>query len=149
MFSILLMEVNLHEQGGENRGPQASKTTTMAATKFLAATVRDMDTVGHYGSRRFALLLPMIGLADAIRAAERLREGFAQYFPSVQDEQPRLKLSIGVLQVTEKDDSISLLQRAEATLDAANRQGSHRTYYHDGERCAPITAMMETISSPA
>ena len=104
-----------------------------------------MDIVGHYAPGCFALLLPTAGLADAIRVAERLREGFAQYSSSAQGEQPRLTLSVGVVQVTEKDDSISLLKRAEAALDAADRRGGNRAYYHDGERCAPITAMLETM----
>ena len=62
-----------------------------------------------------------------------------------QGKQARRTLSVGVVQVTEKDDSISLLQRAEAALDAADRRGGDRAYYHDGERCAPVTAMLETM----
>lgn len=144
-FSVVLMEVNQYEQGGENRGQRAREAATLAANRFLAATVREMDTVGYYGPGCFALLLPTAGLADAIRVAERLREGFSEYSPSAQGEQPRLTLSVGVVQVTEKDDSISLLKRAEAALDAADRRGGNRAYYHDGERCAPITAMLETM----
>ncbi len=82
---------------------------------------------------------------DGYELAERLREGFSQYDPSGQGEQPRLTLSVGVVQVTENDDSVSLLRRAEAALDAADRRGGNRAYYHDGERCAPITAMLETM----
>ena len=144
-FSVVLIEVNQYEQGGEHRGQRAREAATLAATRFLAATVREMDIVGHYAPGCFALLLPTAGLADAIRVAERLREGFSEYSPSAQGEQPRLTLSVGVVQVTEKDDSISLLKRAEAALDAADRRGGNRAYYHDGERCAPITAMLETM----
>lgn len=144
-FSVVLMEVNQYEQGGENRGQQAREAATLAANRFLAATVREMDVVGHYAPGCFGLLLPTAGLADAIRVAERLREGFSQYSLPVPDELPRLTLSVGVVQITEKDDSISLLKRAEAALDAADRRGGNRAYYHDGERCAPITAMLETM----
>ena len=62
-----------------------------------------------------------------------------------QGEPPRLTLSVGVVQVTEKDDSVSVLKRAETALDAADRRGGDRAYYHDGNRCAPITAMLETM----
>jgi GGDEF domain-containing protein len=77
--------------------------------------------------------------------AERLREGFSHYSPWSQGEQPGLTLSVGVVQVMEEEDSVSLLKRAEAALDAADRRGGNRAYYHDGERCAPITAMLETM----
>jgi GGDEF domain-containing protein len=89
--------------------------------------------------------LPTAGLADAIRLAERLREGFGGYTFSSQGEKPRLTMSVGVSQVTEKDDSILLLERAEAAMAAADRRGGNRAYYHDGEHCAPIAEMLETM----
>ena len=136
-FSVVLIEVDQYEQGGKHGGQQAREFATLAARQFLAATVREMDVVGHYGPGCFALLLPTAGLADAIRVAERLREEFSQYSPSAQGDQPKLTLSVGVVQVAEKDDSISLLKRAEAALDAADRRGGNRAYYHDGDRrCA-------------
>ena len=144
-FSVVLIEVNQCQQGEEPCGQRARDAAMLATNNFLAAVVREMDIVGHYAPGCFALLLPTAGLADAIRAAERLREGFAQHSSSAEGEQPRLTLSVGVVQVTEKDDSISLLKRAETALDAADRGGGNRAYYHDGQRCAPITAMLETM----
>ena len=144
-FSIVLIEVDQYDEGGGHAGQQAREFASVVATRFLDATLREMDIAGSYAPGSFALLLPTAGLADAIRVAERLREGFAQYVPSEQGEPPRFTLSVGVVQVAEKDDSISLLTRAEAALNAANRRGGNRAYYHDGERCAPITAMLETM----
>ena len=53
-FSVVLIEVNQYEQGGTHRGQQAREAATRAATRFLAATVREMDTVGHYAPGCFA-----------------------------------------------------------------------------------------------
>jgi diguanylate cyclase len=144
-FSIALIEVNQCDESDTDRGQQSRKFVTRAATRFLVATIREMDAIGQYAPGCFALLLPTAGLTDAIRVAERLRDGFSQYIPSAQGGQPRLTLSVGVVQITEKDDSVSVLKRAEAALDAADRRGGDRAYYHDGERCAPITAMLETM----
>jgi diguanylate cyclase len=144
-FSVVLMEVNQFDQGGADQGRQTREFALQVATRLFAATIREMDTVGHYAPGCFALLLPTAGLADAIRVAERLREGFSQCSLSAQGSQARLTLSVGVVQVTQRDDSISLLKRAEAALDAADRRGGDRAYYHDGDRCAPITAMLETM----
>jgi diguanylate cyclase len=144
-FSVVLLEVNQYDCGGAAQGRQTREFAMGVASRFFAATIREMDTVGHYAPGCFALLLPTAGLADAIRVAERLREGFSQCSLAAQGEPARLTLSVGVVQVGEKDDSISLLKRAEAALDAADRRGGDRAYYHDGERCAPITAMLETM----
>ena len=144
-FSVILLEVNHYDQGAEQHDRRARELARLAATRYLSATVREMDTVGQYAPGCFALLLPTAALVDAIRVAERLREGFSQYNAGEQGERPKLTVSVGVVQVMETDDSISLLKRADTALDAADRRGGHRSSCHDGERCAPITAMLEAI----
>jgi diguanylate cyclase len=144
-FSIILIEVNPSDQNSEDVDLSTREFAAISVIKFLTTTVREMDVVGHYAPGCFALLLPTASLADAIRAAERLREGFSQYYLSSQGKQPSLTLSIGVAQVLEMDDSITLLKRAESALDSAHRRSNNQTYYHDGKRCAPLTAMLETI----
>jgi diguanylate cyclase len=143
LFSVILIEVNQRDESG--CGQRALGIATRAAAKFLAATIREMDVVGSYAPGCFGLLLPTATLVDAIQVAERLREGFSRYRSPAQAAPPGLTLSVGVVQVMEADDSISLLKRAEAALDTADRQGGNRAYYHDGERCAPITTMLETV----
>ena len=145
VFSVVLIEVNQYDHGEGQPGHLSRQTTTALITKFLGATVREMDIVGNYGPGCFALLLPTAGLIDGIRVAERLREEFSRYSTAGRVDQPKLTLSVGVVQIQEKDDSVSVLKRAEAALDAADRRGGNRAYYHDGERCAPITAMLETM----
>jgi diguanylate cyclase len=144
-FSVVLAEVDQYEQCEKFRGQKARELAARAAAAYLASTVRDMDMVGQYAPGCFAMLLPTAGLANAIQVAERLREGFSHYTLWPQGEQLGLTMSIGVAQVIEDEDSVSLLRRAEAALDAADRRGGNRAYYHDGERCAPITAMLETL----
>jgi len=144
-FSIVLIEVSQYDEDEKHGGQLSNELATLTAAKYLTTTVRGMDVVGHYAPGCFGLLLPMAGLIDSIRVAERLREEFSQYILSTQGEQPRLTLSIGVVQVMEMDEFISLMKRAEEALDTAVRRGSNRTYYHDGKRCAPITAMLETM----
>ena len=135
-FSVVLIEVDQYAQGAGHRGSEQRAAMMRKTTHFLAATVREMDTVGYYAPGCFALLLPTAGLADAIGVEERLREDFARCSPAAEGEQPKLTLSVGVAQVMERDDTISLLKRAEAASDAAERRGGNRVYCHDGERCA-------------
>jgi diguanylate cyclase (GGDEF)-like protein len=103
-----------------------------------------MESVGQYGPGCFALLLPTAELANAVKVAERLRKRFSECSPPSQLEHQMLTLNVGVAQIMEQDDSISLLKRAEVALDAANRRGNNLACYHDGESCAPIPAMLET-----
>ena len=139
MFSVALLQVDQFPQAGKQSGQQLREAATRLATGFLTTTIRETDSVGCYGPGCFALLLPTAKLTDAIGVAERLREGFSQYHPSTQDKHFKLTFSVGVVQVMDKDDFNLLFQRAEAALDAANRGGGNRAYYHDGERCCSAT----------
>jgi diguanylate cyclase len=139
-FSVILIEIQLFNQETGQQDQLARDRAKLAATRFLTATVREMDALGHYSPGCFAMLLPTAGIADALRVAERLREGFCQYNAAAQGDQPKLTVNVGVVQVMQADDTISLLKRAEAALDAARRHGGDRAYCHDGESCTPVAA---------
>ena len=141
-FSIILAEVNPYETVGTKlQGP-----LMRAAARLTAGVVRDMDLSADYGPGCFGLLLPTARLADAIRVAERLREEGERCRIRSAAGAVALSLSVGVVQTTEGDDSMSLLTRAETALDAADRHGGNSTYFHDGQRCAPITSLMEAMN---
>ncbi len=141
-FSVILLEVDKSDEGEEDRGPR-ELAVVRAATRFLSATVREMDTVGYYAPGCIALLLPTAGLPDAVRVGERLRGELSNCIAPALGEQSGFTLSVGVVQVMEGDDAILVLKRAEAALEAANRQRGNCAYCHDGGRCAPITAILE------
>jgi diguanylate cyclase len=144
-FSVILLEINQYNQGGADRKLPSRDSASQTLIKYLTSTLREMDVVGAYAPGCFSLLLPTAKIVDAIRVGERLREGFAQFSLTAEGEQPKFTLSVGVVQVMDMDETVSLMKRAEAALDAADRRGGNRVYYHDGERCAPVTAMLETM----
>ena len=105
-----------------------------------------MDVLGHYAPGCFALLLPTARLVQATQITRRLREQFAEVHGPAHAEQSRLTLNFAIVQVMDNDDTISLLKRAEATLDAAGRNGGDAAFYDDGHRCQPISSMSETLA---
>jgi diguanylate cyclase len=145
-FSILLVELNQYAQDGQPRPEGGHEISMASVARFLTGNVREMDVLGHYAPGCFALLLPTARLAQTIQIAQRLREEFAQIHGPMQVPQSRLTLSIAAVQVMDNDDTISLLKRAEAALDAAGRHGGDAAFYDDGDRCLPITAMPETLA---
>jgi diguanylate cyclase (GGDEF)-like protein len=125
--------------------PGEYREAMVAVSRFLTMSAREMDVVGHYAPGCFAMMLPTAELVNAIRVAERMREGFCRFNATLPGELSLLRLSIGAVQVTKKDDTLTIFRRAEEALDIAERRGGDRVYYHDGDRCAPITAMLETM----
>ena len=114
-FSVALIDVNQYAQGGEDCSQEVRAAATLVATRFLPAAVREMESVGQYGPGCFALLLPTAELANAVKVAERLRKRFSECSPPSQLERQMLTLNVGVAQIMEQDDSISLLKRAEVS----------------------------------
>jgi len=150
---VVLIEVEQFKQALEHSARPTRKAGALAAKRIFAATIREMDIVGSYAPGCYALLLPTAGLADAVGVAERLRQVFSQCVPTGQATpagqggQLGPALSVGVVQVMESDDPVSLLKRAEAALASANRRGDNQAYYHDGHDCAPTTVILETMSA--
>ena len=107
------------------------------------ATIREMDVLGSYAPGCFALMMPTVGLADAIRVADRLLEVLLRHIFLAFGEQPTFSLSVGVVQAIESDDATSVLKRAEIALDAAGRGRGNRVYCHDGKRVVPIAVILE------
>lgn len=145
IFSVLLLEVNEYGINSNSTSQTWNSMASQSAVNYLTSSAREMDVIGIYAPGCFGLLLPTAELVNAIRVAERYREGFSAACPMSENDQARLALSVGVVQIMGKDDSVSILKRAESALDAAVRRGGDRAYYHDGMRCAPITAMLETM----
>jgi diguanylate cyclase len=143
--SVMLMEVDQRDQIVSREGPQALQAALRAVAKFALAMVREMDNMAHYDCCCLAVLLPGADLANAIKVAERLRQGISEYHLPLGKDSLRLTVSLGVVGLREHDDSMSVLKSAEAALAAAGHRGGNCTYHHDGQRCAPISALLEVM----
>ena len=144
-FSVLLLEIDQYEQVTRQGSQHAAELALAAVSKVALDTVREMDLAARYKPGSFALLFPGAGLSGAIRVAERFRHAITQYAVPVGGEDLQLTFSIGVAEVAERDDVIELLRRVEAALDEGRQRGGNGTYHHDGEQCAPISALVETV----
>ena len=144
-FSILLVEVNQYGQDGQPQSDQRRDCSMSTVARFLTGSIREMDVLGHYAPGCFALLLPSAKLAEAIQIAERLRAEFGQS-PRVHSRAAETHAERGRRAGHGERRHHRVAEGAEAALDAAERRGGDRAYYHDGERCAPITAMLETMN---
>ena len=75
-FSLLLVEVRCSSEGGGNQCRRAYQLATQTAGRYLSATIREMDVLGHYATGCYAVLLSTAALAEAVQVAERICIGF-------------------------------------------------------------------------
>jgi GGDEF domain-containing protein len=147
-FSVALVKVEAHRENVAS--PDCSLAPQgRAAMEFVATTMSRMGSVARFSPGCFALLLPGVQLAEALHIADRLRRAVETYTPPSGEGQLRLKANLGVVEFTERLDSVALLKRAEAALDAAHKQGGSGTYCHDGHRCVPMGAILEPVDCPS
>mgnify|MGYP003871795645 CR=1 FL=1 len=147
--SVLLAAIDPPVHDDHRLPPGQRDAATLALTQHFVATVREMDTLAYYAPGCVALLLPSAGIADAVRIAERLRETFPLTAAASPARPARRTISLAVAEVAEHDDTISLLRRAEMALEAAARRGGDRAFYHDGERCLPISGLRQCVEPHA
>ena len=48
---------------------------------------------------------------------------------------------MGVVEVSNVDDIVTLFRRAELALEAAQSKGGNCLYHHDGQNCVPAFSM--------
>ena len=143
VFSLALIAVSHHEKSGGNNYQRAREVASHVTGRCLLATTREMDVLGSYAPGCFALMMPTVRLASAIRVAARVLEELSENISLASGEQPAPPLSIGVVHAIESDDVTSLLKRAEMALDAAEREGGNRVFCHDGKHVVLGNTILE------
>ena len=92
----------------------------------VAESYRASDIFFRYGGEEFTLILRNTDLPGAACLAERIRES-VEIRPIDTDAGPvALTVSIGVSELLEDDQPVSLLTRADAALYSSKAQGRNR-----------------------
>jgi diguanylate cyclase len=150
-FCVALLDVDEFKRLNDRYGHQAGDEVLRGVARVLAGTVREMDLVARYGGEEFAIILPGTELAEAERAATRIRGALADARFAFQRRQLQATVSIGVARVQTTDDAPSLVGRADAALYAAKQAGRDRVWTHDGTAVRPAAPAddLQVLPEPA
>jgi diguanylate cyclase len=95
----------------------------------LKQTIKGQDITARYGGEEFAVVLPNTGLRQALMVADHIRRAvMAKELKkkSTGEILGRVTISAGVSILKPGDDTDSLIERADACLYAAKRNGRNR-----------------------
>lgn len=111
-------------------GHAAGDTALQAFAQAVTAQVRGPDILARWGGEEFILLMSETGVAEGDLVLERVRSAVANT-PVVLPEGGRIDLtvSMGVTQWRPGETAEALLQRADAALYEAKRQGRNRVVW--------------------
>jgi diguanylate cyclase (GGDEF)-like protein/PAS domain S-box-containing protein len=106
--------------------PPVGDAVLLAFADILSGSLRRSDGLGRLGGEEFGICMPGIRLVEARGLAERLcRIVGAQPFATPAGPLP-VTCSMGLSMARPGDSLAELLERADAALDAARRQGGNR-----------------------
>lgn len=134
-LSVLMLDVDRFKGVNDTYGHAAGDEVLKDLAARIVKGVRSFDMVARMGGEELVIVMPETRLADANRAAERLRRCVAdRAFPiSVPAVELPITVSIGLAGLEIGDDAPDLiLRRADEALYEAKRTGRDRVVMREG-----------------
>ena len=131
-LALIMLDIDDFKQFNDLYGHPVGDKILIVVAGILADTVRDCDNTYRYGGEEFIAILPEAELAEALTAAERIRERIARETISLLDShvQHTITVSVGVAVYPRDNQSFDgLLKIVDDLLYAAKRQGKNKVYH--------------------
>ncbi len=133
MLSVAVIDLDHFQQVNDTWGHPAGDAVLRAVGAVLRETTRQGDIVGRFGGEEFVLMLPDTDAEQAVRVAERVRQGVADMHVAATDKrgQPVLisnrTASIGIASGPgATSDLDELLRAADAAVYEAKHGGRNQ-----------------------
>jgi diguanylate cyclase len=148
IFSVAMLDVDHFKRFNDMHGHQAGDEVLRNLAKVFRKHAREIDLVARYGGEEFAIIFPRTTLADAIAAAERIRQMVDQATFHFGKAKLHVNVSVGVAELLSSENGERLVQRSDAALYAAKHAGRNSTHWHDGQAIRPAEEAA-SLSVPA
>lgn len=126
--AAMMIDVDHFKQVNDRWGHGTGDRVLKTVANILRGRTRVFDSLARYGGEEFAVVMAGASAADALNAAERLREAVQDTVFSQDGQGPHgLTVSIGIARSgTGRTTPQALLDAADAALYAAKRAGRNR-----------------------
>jgi len=127
--ALLLMDLDNFKEINDSFGHQAGDAILGQVGPRLQDQLRRDDTVARLGGDEFAVLLPGVGLADAVRVAGAILQAL-EHPVTVEGQLVDVHASIGIAAFPQHGVAAEeLLQRADVAMYVAKRSGNSYSVY--------------------
>jgi diguanylate cyclase (GGDEF)-like protein len=126
-FSILLCDIDFFKLVNDKYGHSAGDAVLTELSQVFKASLRETDYVARWGGEEFLFILAQTDQTEAFDVAERLRCAVFQKTVSLDDEDIKVTVSIGIKEYQQNLTSDQLINDADKALYEAKRLGRNRS----------------------
>jgi diguanylate cyclase len=145
-LSLLMFDIDHFKSFNDSYGHLTGDQVLRLVGMSLKQTIKGQDITSRYGGEEFAVVLPNTALRQALTVADHIRRAvMAKELKkkSTGEILGRVTISVGVSMLKPDDDTDSLIERADACLYAAKRNGRNRVICEaDPEYAAEIQSQV-------
>jgi diguanylate cyclase len=128
-LSLLMFDIDHFKSFNDSYGHLTGDQVLRLVSTSVKQAIKGQDITARYGGEEFAVLLPNTALRQALVVADHIRRGvMAKELKkkSTGEILGRVTISVGVSMLKVGDDTDALIERADACLYAAKRNGRNR-----------------------
>jgi diguanylate cyclase len=128
-LSLLMFDIDHFKSFNDSYGHLTGDQVLRLVAMSLKQTIKGQDITARYGGEEFVVVLPATALRQALTVADHIRRAvMAKELKkkSTGEILGRVTISVGVAMLKPDDDRDSLIDRADACLYAAKRNGRNR-----------------------
>ena len=145
-LSLMMFDIDHFKSFNDSYGHLTGDQVLRLVGMSLRQTIKGQDITARYGGEEFAVVLPNTALRQALTVADHIRRAvMAKELKkkSTGEILGRVTISVGVSMLKPGDDTDSLIERADACLYAAKRNGRNRVICEvDPEYAAEIQSQV-------
>jgi two-component system, cell cycle response regulator len=130
--AVVMMDLDDFKRCNDTYGHLAGSFVLAGIGEVIRENVRHFDVASRYGGEEFVAYFPETEAAEALLAADRLRQLIAERVFIHQERAIRLTISMGISHFPEDGRGLEeLVQVADERLYRAKRAGKNRVYGSD------------------
>ena len=128
-LSLMMFDIDHFKSFNDSYGHLTGDQVLRLVGMSLRQTIKGQDITARYGGEEFAVVLPNTALRQALTVADHIRRAVMSKElkkKSTGEILGRVTISVGVSMLKPGDDTDALIERADACLYAAKRNGRNR-----------------------
>jgi diguanylate cyclase len=139
-LSLMLTDIDHFKKFNDTFGHLTGDQVLRLVAQAVKQNVKGQDIAARYGGEEFAIILPNTGLRQALTVADHIRRGVVSkelIKRSTGENLGRVTISVGVAMLHHGESVQNIIERADACLYAAKRNGRNQVICETDPEVSP------------